>query len=47
MAKEVDEETKRLTRLFSEVLAIPDVATITLSIDCPVCATPKALTKRG
>ena len=46
MAKEVDEETKRLTRLFSEVLAIPDVATITLSIDCPVCATSKALTKQ-
>ena len=43
-AKEVDEETKRLSRLLSEVLAVPDVAAITSPIDCPVCATPKALT---
>ena len=35
-AKEADEETKRLTRLFSEVLAVPDVVTITSPIDCPV-----------
>lgn len=44
-AEKVDEETKRLTRLFSEVLAIPDVAAITSPIDCPVCATSKALTE--
>ncbi len=42
--KDADEETKRLTRLFSEVLAVPSVATIASPIDCPVCATPKALT---
>ncbi len=44
-AQEVDEETKRLTRLFLEVLAVPDVAAITSPIDCPVCATSKALTQ--
>ncbi len=44
-AKEADNETKRLTRLFSEVLAVPDVAALTSPIDCPVCATPQALTQ--
>jgi len=42
--KEVGEETKRLTKLFSEVLALKDVAGADKPVDCPVCASPEALT---
>ena len=40
----VDEETRRLTALFTEALAIPAIDGITESIDCLLCGTEKSLT---
>jgi AAA domain len=40
----VDEETRRLMRLFSEALALPSVAGAESPIDCPLCATEGSLT---
>ncbi len=42
--REVDKETKRLTKLFEEVLKIPEVAGAMQPLDCPVCGTKDALT---
>lgn len=41
---EVDEETRRLTKLFTEALALPAVAGATAPVDCPLCASPASLT---
>lgn len=40
----VDEETRRLTSLFREALALPAVAGATGSLDCPLCGTDESLT---
>jgi len=40
----VDEEVTRLLRLFEEVLNVPEIASVTEPVDCPVCQTPQALT---
>lgn len=40
----VDEETRRLAKLFTEALALPGVAAATGPIDCPLCATEDSLT---
>jgi hypothetical protein len=40
----IDEETRRLTALFEQALALPTVASATEAIDCPLCATENALT---
>lgn len=40
----VDEETRKLTALFKEALALPAVAGATDAIECPRCATEAALT---
>jgi len=40
----VDEETRRLTKLFSEALALPAVAGAAGSIDCPLCGSEDSLT---
>jgi hypothetical protein len=40
----VDEETRRLAKLFTEALALPSVAVSTGPIDCPLCATEDSLT---
>lgn len=42
--EKVDEETRRLTKLFSEALALPGVGGATAPIDCPLCATQGSLT---
>jgi hypothetical protein len=42
--RKVDEETRRLAALFSEALALPAVAAAAAPIECPLCATPAALT---
>lgn len=39
----VDAETRRLTNLFSEALALPAVASAVGSIDCPLCGTENSL----
>ncbi|GIV04160.1 MAG: hypothetical protein KatS3mg015_2990 [Fimbriimonadales bacterium] len=39
----VDAEVSRFLRLFEEVLKVPEVASATAPLDCPVCETPKAL----
>jgi len=41
----VDRETVRLAKLFEVVLEIPTVADATAAVDCPVCETPKSLTR--
>jgi len=40
----VDEETRRLTGLFREALALPDVAKAAASLDCPLCGVDDSLT---
>ncbi len=40
----VDQETRRLTALFNEALALPSVAAATSPIDCPLCAAEASLT---
>jgi len=40
----VDEETRRLTNLFAEALALPAVVDAEDSIDCPLCGTADSLT---
>ena len=40
----VDEETRRLTNLFAEALALPAIAGAAGSIDCPLCGTEGTLT---
>jgi AAA domain len=42
----VDEETRRLTNLFSEALALPAVADAGGSIDCPLCGAEDGLTPK-
>jgi AAA domain len=42
--EKVDEETRRLSSLFAEALAIPAVATAADAINCPLCATDQSLT---
>jgi AAA domain len=42
--EKVDEETRRLSALFTEALAIPAVASATDAIECPLCATGEGLT---
>jgi hypothetical protein len=40
----VDEQTRRLTALFTEALNLPAIAAATEPIDCPLCGTPVSLT---
>ena len=40
----IDEETRRLTNLFREALAIPDVKDASDPLECPLCASPESLT---
>jgi tetratricopeptide (TPR) repeat protein len=40
----VDQEASRLIRLLEEVLKVPELASATAPVDCPVCETPNALT---
>jgi len=40
----VDEEVARFLRVFEEVLNVPEIASATDLLDCPVCQTPQALT---
>ena len=40
----VNEETRRLTDLFSEALPLPAIAEAADSIDCPLCSTEDSLT---
>ena len=40
----VDDEMKRLSRLFEEALRIPEVADAEESVECPLCGTDDALT---
>ena len=42
--EETSEETKRLTKLFSEVLALKEIADADKPLDCPVCASHETLT---
>ena len=42
--EKVEEETRRVTTLFKEALAIPAVDTATQPIDCPLCETEGSLT---
>lgn len=39
----VDEELRRLTKLFTEALALPGIAEATAPVDCPLCATERGL----
>jgi hypothetical protein len=40
----IDEETRRLGKLFTEALALPGVASSTVPLDCPLCAAEGSLT---
>jgi hypothetical protein len=40
----VDEETRRLTSLFREALALPSIASATANVDCPLCTAESSLT---
>lgn len=40
----IDEETRRLAKLFTEALALPNVAASSGPIDCPLCAAEDSLT---
>lgn len=40
----VNAEVSRFLRLFEEVLRVPEVASATAPLDCPVCESPRALT---
>ena len=42
--EKIEEETRRLTALFKQVLAIPAVDAATQPIDCPLCGTERSLT---